>query len=68
MPSIGRFANTFRFFQPVRSFDCRKGLVAEVGVVEVGVVAALGKKVFVRAFFNDPAAGHDDDAVGVFDG
>jgi hypothetical protein len=43
-------------------------LVPEIGVVQLGVVAALRQKPVVRALFDNPALVHDDDAVGVFDG
>ena len=42
--------------------------MAEVGVVEVGVVAALGHQRVVRALLDDLAVGHHKDAVGVAHG
>jgi hypothetical protein len=39
----------------------------EIGVVQFGVVAALGHQFVVLAFFDDPTVVHDDDAVGVLD-
>jgi hypothetical protein len=38
--------------------------VAEVGGVELGVVAAAGDQLVVRAFLDDPAFAQDDDTVG----
>ena len=43
-------------------------LVAEVGVVEVGVVTALVHQDVVAALFDDAPMAQDDDAVGVADG
>jgi len=43
-------------------------LVPEVGVIEVGVMAAVGEEFLVGAFFDDAAVIHDNDAVGVADG
>src|SRR5579875_92546 len=44
------------------------GLVAEVGVVEVGVVTAKLHKRLVVALLDDAAPVEDDDAVGVTNG
>ena len=35
----------------------------EIGVVQFGVMAALGHQLVVRALFDDLAVIHDDDAV-----
>src|SRR5919199_592831 len=40
----------------------------ELGAVEVGVAAAEGQQLLVRARLHDPAAVDDEDAVGVADG
>lgn len=49
-------------------FAVLRGLVAEVGVVEFGVVAAGSHKVFVAALLDDLAFLQDDDAVCCADG
>jgi len=51
-----------------KAFDVFQRLVPEIGVVQFGVVAALGHQVIVGAFFDDPTVIHDDDAVGILDG
>ena len=43
-------------------------LVAEIGVVEFGVVAALAEEGLVVAFFDDPAFLEDQDTVDGADG
>src|SRR5215831_14800309 len=44
-----------------------RALVAEVGVVEVGVVAAAGEQRVVRALLHDAPMIEDEDAVNVLD-
>src|SRR5262245_64773156 len=43
-------------------------LVAEVGVIESGIVAATRKQRLMAAFLHNVAVVEDDDAVGVADG
>lgn len=45
-----------------------RGLVPEVGVVEVGVVTSALHEFVVTAFFGDASTVEHDDAVGVLDG
>ncbi len=51
-----------------KAFDVLQRLVTKIGVVQFGVMAALGHQLVVRALFDDLAVIHDDDAVGVLDG
>jgi hypothetical protein len=48
--------------------DVLQRLVAEVSVVELGVVAALGHQLVVGTLLDDLAVIHHQDAVGVLDG